>query len=251
MARKITRMLGALVLLGGMATAPAANAGGSPAPPWNPANEIRIYFSYNPDLLGRAYLCFPWRKGPCTPAARAQALVDYLNSVLRATGANVKAVVAGTDMFGSDIHHGDALESPGLDLLRQQHRADTLFVVNATPDPQGGAWGQANVGTASEIGALGWFSITPAHSEFQTFAHEMGHALGAMHDFRDNAGELKPAVFYAVGWRTSVPGRTDHTLMYQESGTTLDRFSDDEQWHGDRLSSVARYLREQYGRYRP
>jgi hypothetical protein len=250
MFRTLIRQVGAIVLLGSIASSPGARAGGTPPPPpWNPTNEIRIYFAYNPDLLG-SYLGLPWHNGPRTPRARAQALVDYLNSVLRASGANVKAAVAGTEILGNNIRHADVFRETWLQGVRRSFRADTLLVLNSTRSAKG--WdGQADTGTASALGTLGWMSVANLGNAPQTFAHQMGHALGAAHDIRDNAGDFKPVVPYAVGLRSTGPGVVYQTLMIDDVGPTIDRYSDHEQWYGSPLSSVARYLRERHGRYRP
>jgi hypothetical protein len=223
-----------------LALSTASFAGSPPPPPWNPTNKLKIHFVLNNDLRHAGELCMPRQPCPTGPQL-VQRKIDYLNSVFEAHRVNLKAEATGIWEHPGNIRHDAAFDSNlGLDKVRRNAGAHQLIVVNT--HGRGSAGGNADTSLP-----LAWVSqrIPTIYraSANQTFAHEVGHLLGADHFPGEGIMSTKP---YAVGWGNWM---VQDLMGNYGSLARADHYSDHETRIGAPDQSFGRFLRECYGRY--
>lgn len=181
------------------------------------------------------------------PATFTQHAMDYLNLVFRNNQVTVTGNLVHQEeapaALGQVVSPLDALSrNQDVHDLRAEHEADLVHLFfNESPGFCGQAWLMTRGGTAANFWASGFGVTTVAGgcvsaerlvrpgehaNHVETFAHEIGHNLGANHD-PDNTG-LDPAdaIYpYAFGHHNFTPQPNRKSVMSYNEGRQLPFFS--------------------------
>ena len=199
---------------------------------------LMLYTAEAADWMGQA--------GWGEPGAQMQQAIDYLNLVfsnnqIEVTANMVHHAQAPAELNVASGTLGRLRQSSEVADLRAEHDADLahlFFYTEQDPGLCGQAYLMRRGGTAANFWSWG-YGITSARCvdvasqvrdgeygwQFEVFAHEIGHNLGANHD-PDNAGSPDDAVYpYAFGHHNFTPQPNVKSVMSYNEGRQEPFFS--------------------------
>ncbi len=182
-----------------------------------------------------------WSRRNLTPGPAIQRSMDYLQMVFRngqiGVTPNLVHYEEAPALYGEHEEGEDSQWScghvlghmpadPDLRALRAEHEADVVHLfVWGLDGCSGIAYLLQNGGTAQSFSGAAFGLTLPRGDYDSTFAHEIGHNMGANHDPSNAGNDIDPVYPYAFGHTDFVPLPNIDTIMSYGSGRVEPYFS--------------------------